>query len=177
MSFTELWNAFREVNDRRRWKPATLKPSDKEGWRILRRGLEEAMKPAPPPAAPDPTVDSRDYLRVPTALTAQYRVNGKWITSKLTSLGEGGCFLATSECLEPGCPLLLDITSEHGLLTSVRGQVVWNRAPGQGIHENQTGMAVRFLQLEMTQRIVLYSIIDRILYRFSIAEGIPDSSR
>ena len=172
MSFNEQWNAFREVNERRRWKPATLKASDKEGWRILRRGIEEAMKQ--PLLASSPLADSRDHLRVPASLTTQYRMNGRWVTSPLINLGEGGCFIATPECLDLGCPILLDISSEYALLTSIRAEVVWIRRPGE---EGQAGMAVRFRQLEMTQRTMLYSIIDRILYHFAIQEGSPRPMR
>ena len=46
--------------------------------------------------------------------------------------------------------------------------------PGE---EYPAGMAVRFGQLEMTQRTMLYSIIDRILYRFAIQEGSPRPMR
>ena len=93
----------------------------------------------------------------------------------VSSLGEGGCFVATDEPLESDSIVLLDISFDDGFLLSVRGQVVWTRHPDQ---RSGGGMAVRFEHLEVMQKTALYKLIDRIVYQaFVEKREMPHSAR
>lgn len=73
--------------------------------------------------------DRRHADRHPCVLRVQYRGTGHFLVSYCTNLSRGGLFVTTSDPLDVGTLLTLDLSIPGGETVEVNGRVAWVRAP------------------------------------------------
>lgn len=149
--------AFLQLNRRKRANPNGLTARERQDWRELRCQIESVLFGQPM----DPEEDTREFLRVPAAMPAQVMAAGRQLESRVTVLGENGCFLASYDLLPVGTPLEIEMrASLGGLPLRVKGVVVWNHT---GQQPDEQGMGIQFIDLNSQQRQLLFSRVDGIL--------------
>lgn len=147
-----LWEEFYELNQSKRWVQRALSPEELKRWKRLRMEIEKIVGRG----IVYPSRDCREAIRLPAELMVYYRVGGQQQQKVITTLGEGGCFIACHDPLPKGTELVLDIslprTAERFTL---RGKVVWtsNRTRNPGI-------GIQFTSLKPEQKATLYQFID-----------------
>lgn len=77
----------------------------------------------------DSPADRRQDERHPCVLEVQYRGAGHFLVSYCTNLSRGGLFVTTTEPLEVGTPLTLDLSFPGGAPLQVNGRVAWVKPP------------------------------------------------
>jgi len=152
MNHAGLWDEFHRLNQSKRWVQSALTPVELKRWKNLRMEIEKILCRE----VVFPSKDCRDSIRFPTALEVFYRVEGELRQRSITTLGEGGCFIACPDPLDRGADLILDIalprTAER---LTLRGKVVWtsNRS-------SNPGMGIQFIHLIPEQKAPLFQFID-----------------
>ncbi len=155
-SVITLLNAFEPLHQRKRANPLSLSKTELGRWRVMRCQLEEYLFQRPR----DPARDTREHLRVPVMLRTQYRVEGKYRNENLTVLGEGGCFISTSEVFPVGTSLDMIIhAGDGGELFKVLARVVWSSLACVS-PPPEPGMGVSFIDLTQEQRQQLNQMVD-----------------
>jgi len=159
-SSTELAAVVREfmpLNRRRVHGNPPLSVGELERWEELRELLEYEFGSANPPLAGS----RRSQLRVPIHLKARIWGNGESV-SNLHDVSEGGAFIETSEILEPGTTLKLELDPGSGDAPLQLDAVVrWVREIGN--MDGPAGVGVEFENLEDGDFAALERIVDRAL--------------
>jgi hypothetical protein len=148
---------FVPLNRRRVHGNPPLSVGELERWMELRELLEYEFGTANPPLAGS----RRRQLRVPTYLKVCTAGRGDAV-SNLRDVSEGGAFIETSEILEPGTPLKLDIDPGNGEPALQLDAVVrWGREIGN--MDGPAGVGIEFENVEDGDFAVLEGIVDRAL--------------
>ncbi len=153
-NFSSMLEAFDALNRRKRLYPESLSEEEKEQWKSFRCELEKILFQQ----SPDPASDTREYVRVPVALTARYWSSDELKDRYIPVLGEGGLFISTVDPLPRGSVLDLEIAlASQGLNFPVQGQVVWIN---EGDDPARRGMGIKFVNLTYEQKQIIYSLVD-----------------
>jgi Tfp pilus assembly protein PilZ len=148
---------FVPLNRRRVRGDPPLSVGELERWMELRELLEYEFGTANPPLAGS----RRRQLRVPTYLKVRTSGRGDAV-SNLHDVSEGGAFIETSEILEPGAPLKLEIDPGNGEPPLQLDAVVrWGREIGN--MDGPAGVGVEFENVEDGDFAVIEGIVDRAL--------------
>lgn len=153
-SYSSLLEAFDALNVRKRRDPAALDRGERRRWKEMRREIELALFNN----APDPAVDTREYLRVPVCLSVRYWTSNELKDRYIPVLGEGGLFVSTVDPLPVGARLDMEIVlARRGLLIPVQGEVVWTNDCEDPARR---GMGIRFVELSYEQKRAIYELVD-----------------
>jgi uncharacterized protein (TIGR02266 family) len=148
---------FLPLNRRRVRGNPPLSVAELERWMELRELLEYEFGAANPPLAGS----RRRQLRVPTHLKVRTSGSGDAVSS-LRDISEGGAFIETSEMLDPGTPLKLEIDPGEGEPPLRLDAVVkWSREIGN--MDGPAGAGVEFENIEDGDFAALEGIVDRAL--------------
>jgi uncharacterized protein (TIGR02266 family) len=148
---------FVPLNRRRVHADPPLSVGELERWTELRELLEYEFGTANPPLAGT----RRRDLRVPTHLKVRTSGRGEAV-SNLCDVSEGGAFIESSEILDPGTPLKLEIDPGNGEAPLQLDAVVrWGRDIGN--MDGPAGVGVEFENVEDGDFAVLEGIVDRAL--------------
>ena len=153
MDHAALWGEFKDLNQKKRWEQRTLSPLERKHWRQLRLEIERILFRQ----LNYPSRDSREHLRLPADLTAFYHADGKHHRNPVTTLGEGGCFVAHPQPQKSGHELILDLILPR--LTdslTLKARVAWSTALS-----GNPGMGIQFIHCKPEQKATLYHFIDR----------------
>jgi len=154
---TTLVREFVPLNRRRVRGNPPLSVGELERWGELRELLEYEFGSANPPLAGS----RRGQLRVPTHLKVRTSGNGESVAN-LHDVSEGGAFIETSEILEPGTPLKLEVDPGSGEPPLQLDAVVrWGREIGN--MDGPAGVGVEFENIEDEDFAALERIVDRAL--------------
>jgi uncharacterized protein (TIGR02266 family) len=146
---------FVPLNRRRIHGNPPLSVGEFERWMELREFLEYQFGSANPPLAGS----HRRALRVPTHLKVNVSGPGDSV-SNLHDISEGGAFIETSEQLEPGTPLKLEIDPGDGKPPLQLDAVVrWGRDIAN--MDGPVGVGVEFENVEDEDFATLEKIVDR----------------
>ncbi len=153
-SFSSMLEAFEALNAKKRTDPESLNQEEKKAWTDLRKDVERVLFQE----EPDPRSDTREYLRVPMALSVSYWTSNELKDRYIQVMGEGGLFVSTVDPLPKGSQLDLEIAlAEKGISFSVKGEVV-------NINESEDpakrGMGIKFIELSYVQMHKIYSLVD-----------------
>jgi uncharacterized protein (TIGR02266 family) len=152
-----LVKEFVPLNRRRVRGDPPLSMGELERWAELRELLEYEFGSANPPLAGS----RRRQLRVPTHLKVRTSGRGEAV-SNLHDVSEGGAFIETSEILEPGTLLKLEIDPGNGEPPVELDAVVrWGREIGN--MDGPAGVGVEFENVEDGDFAVLERVVDRAL--------------
>jgi uncharacterized protein (TIGR02266 family) len=152
-----LVKEFVPLNRRRVRGDPPLSVGELERWAELRELLEYQFGSSNPPLAGS----RRRQLRVPTHLKVRASGGGEAV-SNLHDVSEGGAFIETSEILEPGTLLKLEIDPGNGEPPVELDAVVrWGREIGN--MDGPAGVGVEFENVEDGDFAVLERIVDRAL--------------
>ena len=148
---------FVPLNRRRIHGNPPLSVAELERWMELREFLEYQFGSNNPPLAGS----RRRALRVPTHLKVNTSGRGDSV-SNLHDISEDGAFIETSEPLEPGTPLKLEIDPGDGKPPlQVDAVVRWSRDIAN--MDGPAGVGVEFENVEDEDFAALESIVDRAL--------------
>jgi uncharacterized protein (TIGR02266 family) len=156
-ALTALVAEFVPLNRRRVRGDPPLSVGELERWMELRELLEYEFGNANPPLAGS----RRRQLRVPSHL--KVRTSGAAeAVSNMRDVSEGGAFIETSEILEPGTPLRLEIDPGNGEPSLQLDAVVrWGREIGN--MDGPAGVGVEFENVEDEDFAAIERIVDRAL--------------
>lgn len=131
-------------------------PSDEELAR--RRSIQRAIEQVLYQREPDQGAERREHIRVPVSLSARYWTSNELRDRYISTLGEGGLFIATDQPLEVGSPIDLQIRLvERGLSVAVHGRVAW---ADERAESKQRGMGVEFVDLDYDQKATIYELVN-----------------
>jgi uncharacterized protein (TIGR02266 family) len=153
----ELVAEFAPLNRRRVHGNPPLSVGELERWTELRELLEYEFGTSNPPLAGT----RRRQLRVPTHLKVHTSGRGDGV-SNLCDVSEGGAFIETSEILELGTAVKLEVDPGNGEPPLQLDAVVkWGREIGN--MDGPAGVGVEFENVEDGDFAVLEGIVDRAL--------------
>ena len=156
MTWAQFLAAFEALNERKRWFPSSLTNRDRETWKQMRRDLENHLFRQ----AYRKRHDSREFLRVPVLMKGVLLAQARREECAITTLGEGGCFIASDNLMPSRTQLFLTICPAVGSSWVMEGEVVWSRRTGT---EGAGGMGIRFVSATAIQRQAIYSVVDKVL--------------
>jgi len=153
-SYDGLLQAFDSLNERKRRNPDGLSKLEKARWRTMRCQIEEALSQQ----TRDPATDTREFIRVPVSLRISYRAGDTRREEYLTTLGENGLFIASSDPLPVGTRIELEGYPVSGGRPFVAGgEVVWSGKPED---KAGAGMGIKFVELLDEQKRLIHAIVD-----------------
>jgi uncharacterized protein (TIGR02266 family) len=154
IEYNELLKEFKSLNAKKRSDPGSLSEEERLRWKEMRRKIEEALFQSSPEAASD----TREFLRVPTALSVRYWTRNELKDRYMPVLGEGGLFVSTVDPLPVDSEIDLEIVlQQKGLTVKVKGLVVWSNNKGDPAKQ---GMGIKFVEMTYEEKRLVYDLVD-----------------
>ncbi len=152
MVYQSLLEALESLEGSDHGKPCA--DADPDRRRELHREIEQVLFQHKAPEG----AERREHLRVPVSLSARYWTSNELRDRYVSTLGEGGLFIATDEPLAIGSSIDLQIRLvERGLSLDVRGRVAWI---DNGADSGHRGMGVEFVDLSYDQKATIYELVN-----------------
>ena len=117
------------------------------------------------------TTEKRKEHRIPIKLRVDYQDRDNYLFTYSRNLSKNGIFITTKNPLIPGTKLELQFTlSEPKKMIKVLGEVIWINETNHKDPENQPGMGIKFINLDLASR----DQIEANLKRIAVLKGVID---